>query len=30
VVLCPLSVNELVSMSHALLLQAGNVFCAVF
>ncbi len=29
VVLCPLSVNELVSMSHALLLQAGNVFCAV-
>jgi len=29
VVLCPLSVNELVSMSHTLLLQAGNVFCAV-
>ncbi len=29
VVLCPLSVNELVSMSHALLLKPGNVFCAV-
>ncbi len=29
VVLCPLSVNELVSVSHSLSLQAGIVFCAV-